>query len=138
LVREHDVIYHEDLQIANLVKNHHLANSISDAGWRDFLIILIILIILAFKAASAGKRVVAVDPAFTSQTCSVCGGSPEGVIRPLAYVPGLWDEPTQRSQRRQEQRGARAAPSGTRGVTCGNEPRTHRPLGRAKCQITIR
>ena len=67
LVRQFDSIYHEDLQVANLVKNHHLAKSISDAGWRDFLIIL------AFKAASAGKRVVAVDPAFTSQTCSGCG-----------------------------------------------------------------
>jgi putative transposase len=55
------------LRITNLVKNHHLAKSIADAGWAAFLTIL------AFKAASAGKRVVAVDPAFTSQTCSLCG-----------------------------------------------------------------
>ncbi len=67
LVDAYDVIYHEHLRVANLVRNHHLAKSISDAGWRQFLTIL------AFKAASAGKRVQAVDPAFTSQTCSGCG-----------------------------------------------------------------
>jgi len=67
LVRQYDTIYHEDLQVANLVRNHSLAKSISDAGWAAFLTIL------AFKAASAGKRVVDVDPAFTSQLCSGCG-----------------------------------------------------------------
>jgi putative transposase len=50
-----------------MVKNHHLANSVSDAGWSQFLNIL------AFQAASAGKRVVAVPPADTSQRCSGCG-----------------------------------------------------------------
>ncbi len=67
LVRESDIIYHEDLRVANMVKNHHLAKSISDAGWAAFLSIL------AFKAACAGKRVQAVHPAFTSQRCSGCG-----------------------------------------------------------------
>jgi putative transposase len=67
LVREHDVVYHEDLQTANMVKNHHLAKSISDAGWAAFLTIL------TYKAACAGRRVVAVNPAFTSQRCSGCG-----------------------------------------------------------------
>ncbi len=64
LVQAYDVIYHEDLRVANMVQNHHLAKSISDAGWSAFLAIL------AFKAASAGKRVVGVHPAFTSQRCS--------------------------------------------------------------------
>jgi putative transposase len=67
LVRENDTIYHEDLQTANMVKNHHLAKSISDAGWSAFLSIL------SFKAACAGRRVQAVNPAFTSQKCSGCG-----------------------------------------------------------------
>jgi putative transposase len=67
LVRAYDTVYHEDLRVANMVRNPHLAKSISDAGWSAFLSIL------TFKAASAGKRVQAVDPAFTSQTCSGCG-----------------------------------------------------------------
>jgi transposase len=32
LVRQYDTVYHNDLQTANLVRNHHLAKSISDAG----------------------------------------------------------------------------------------------------------
>ncbi len=50
-----------------MVKNHHLAKSISDAGWSGFLSIL------SFKAACAGRSVVAVPPAYTSQACSGCG-----------------------------------------------------------------
>ena len=50
-----------------MVKNHHLAKSISDAGWSAFLLIL------SAKAACAGRRVIAVNPAYTSQRCSGCG-----------------------------------------------------------------
>jgi putative transposase len=67
LVREHDTIYLEDLQVRNLVRNQHLAKSISDAGWAQFRTIL------GGKAAYAGRRVIAVNPAYTSQGCSGCG-----------------------------------------------------------------
>jgi putative transposase len=67
LVRENDVISHEDVQTANMLKNHHLAKSIQDAGWSAFLSIL------TSTAACAGRRVVAVPPASTSQICSGCG-----------------------------------------------------------------
>jgi putative transposase len=70
LVRQYDTIYYEDLQTANMVRNHHLAKSISDAAWSAFLTILV------FKAAYAGKQAVAVPPAFTSQDCS--GVLPDG------------------------------------------------------------
>ena len=67
LVRQYDTVYHEDLRVRNLVQNHSLAKSIADAGWSAFLAIR------TFKAASAGKRVQAVNPACTSQACSGCG-----------------------------------------------------------------
>jgi IS605 OrfB family transposase len=59
-VQEFDTIYHEDVRVANMIRNHHLAKSIQDAGWGAFLAIL------TFKAVGAGKRVVAVNPAFTA------------------------------------------------------------------------
>jgi putative transposase len=67
LLQTNDTIYHEDLQTANMVRNHHLAKSISDAGWSQFSRIL------SFKAAYTGRTVIAVTPAFTSQVCSGCG-----------------------------------------------------------------
>jgi len=67
LLRQYDTIYLEDLRVANMVRNHHLAKSISDAGWAQFRAIL------EAKAACAGRRVVAVPPAYTSQDCSGCG-----------------------------------------------------------------
>src|SRR5262249_52953602 len=75
LLRENDMVYHEHLQPANMVKNHHLAKSISDAGWGAFLTIL------TDKAACAGRRVIGVNPAYTSQRCSGCG---EGVYEGLS------------------------------------------------------
>lgn len=67
LLRTYDTIYVEDLRVANMVRNPHLAKSISDAGWAAFRTIL------EAKAAWAGRRVVAVPSAFTSQDCSGCG-----------------------------------------------------------------
>jgi putative transposase len=73
LVLLNDTLYHEELQTANMLKNHHLAKSIQDAGWSQFLSIL------SFKAACAGRSVVAVPPAYTSQTCSGCGVVKKGL-----------------------------------------------------------
>jgi putative transposase len=86
LVRQYDTVYVEAIQPANLSRGpepkpdgnggyeHNgakrkagLNKSIQDAGWRQFLSIL------AYKAACAGKRVEAVNPAYTSQDCSGCG-----------------------------------------------------------------
>jgi putative transposase len=57
----------EDLNIRGMVRNHHLAKSISDAGWGQFLHHT------AYKAEEAGCRMVWVDPQYTSVDCSVCG-----------------------------------------------------------------
>jgi putative transposase len=67
LIQQYDTIYLEDLRVANMVKNSHMAKSISDAGWAQFRTIL------EGKAACAGRRVIAVPAAYTSQDCSGCG-----------------------------------------------------------------
>jgi putative transposase len=67
LVNQYQSIKVEDLNIQGMVKNHHLAKSISDAGWGQFIEILI------FKAEEAGRTVIKVNPSYTSQDCSRCG-----------------------------------------------------------------
>ncbi|MEK6888303.1 MAG: RNA-guided endonuclease TnpB family protein [Candidatus Aenigmatarchaeota archaeon] len=57
----------EDLQIKNMVRNHHLAKSISDASWSRFIQML------CYKAERAGCTVVKVEPRGTTQICSNCG-----------------------------------------------------------------
>jgi putative transposase len=80
LVQHYDTIYLEDLKVANLVRNRHLAKSISDAGWTQFRTIL------EGKAACAGRRVVAVPPAYTSQDCSGCGERVEKSLSVRTHV----------------------------------------------------
>jgi putative transposase len=88
LVREHDLIACEALQVANMTRRPKpkpdpdaegaflpngasgksaLNRSIEDAGWGNFLRIL------SVKAESAGRPVIAVNPRHTSQTCAQCG-----------------------------------------------------------------
>ncbi|HEV2458310.1 MAG TPA: transposase [Ktedonobacterales bacterium] len=67
LVRQYDTLSHEALQPANRVQHHSLAKSSSAAGWSGFLSLL------SCKAGEAGKTVIAVPAAFTSQACSGCG-----------------------------------------------------------------
>ncbi len=67
LVDTYDCIVFEDLQIRNMVQNHHLAKSISDAGWNQ------LMQFTKFKAECAGKVVEFVNASNTSQNCSSCG-----------------------------------------------------------------
>lgn len=53
LVSNYDLLIIEDLLVKNMVRNHHLAKSISDAGWSQFFEIL------TYKAENAGKEVLA-------------------------------------------------------------------------------
>ncbi|EQD61201.1 transposase, IS605 OrfB family, partial [mine drainage metagenome] len=67
LVKNHDFIVFEDLNITGMVQNHHLAKSIEDASWSQ------IVQYTMYKAESAGAAVILVDPRYTSQKCSRCG-----------------------------------------------------------------
>jgi putative transposase len=66
LVNSYGVICVEDLHVNRLTHNHCLAKSIHDASWSEFFSKL------SCKAEEAGRRYVAVNPAYTSQDCSRC------------------------------------------------------------------
>ncbi len=72
LVEQHDRIALEDLAITRMVHGN-LAKSILDAGW-GYLVQR-----LTYKAASAGRVVVLVNPRDTSKTCSGCERMFEGL-----------------------------------------------------------
>jgi putative transposase len=86
LVNDYDLIVHEKLIVSNLVRRPQprpdgagsyssngaaaktgLNRCLHDAGWRT------LLAMIAYKAESAGRTVIAVDPRNTSRTCAHCG-----------------------------------------------------------------
>ncbi|VUT26385.1 MAG: putative transposase [Candidatus Methanolliviera sp. GoM_oil] len=68
LVDTFDLIIFEDLNVRGMLKNHHLAKSISDVSWSQ------LTNFVSYKAEEAGRRVEFVNPKNTSQECSNCGG----------------------------------------------------------------
>ena len=66
-VDNHNFIAYEDLNIANIMKNHNLAKSIADASWGELINNTI------YKAERAGKYCIKVNPRNTSKACSYCG-----------------------------------------------------------------
>lgn len=66
LVKQYDAIVIEDLEIKNLMKNHHLAKSIANASWRIFRTML------EYKCKWYSKKLIVVDPKNTSRICSKC------------------------------------------------------------------
>jgi len=62
-----DLVAYEDLQVINMVRNRHLAKSISDAAWTQFQTWI------EYFCKVFGVVTVAVPPHYTSQNCSNCG-----------------------------------------------------------------
>ncbi len=80
LVKNHDVIVVENLNIKGMVKNHKLAKSISDASWNSFISML------HYKAAWRGKRIITVgryEP--STKKCSSCGRIQEIALSTRIY-----------------------------------------------------
>ncbi|MBI2085133.1 MAG: IS200/IS605 family element transposase accessory protein TnpB [Candidatus Aenigmarchaeota archaeon] len=69
LTEKYSFIAVEKLNVSNMVKNHNLAKSISDASWNQFTRMI------GYKASSAGCQLVFVNPRNTSQICSGCGNT---------------------------------------------------------------
>ena len=98
LVNRHDLIVHEDLKITNMTRRPKpppdgeggfekngatakagLNRSIHDAGWGTSLAMI------AYKAESAGRQVMVVDPRNTSRRCATCGLVDEGNRRGAVF-----------------------------------------------------
>lgn len=68
LIKNHDVIVIEDLNVSGMVKNPRLARAISRSGWSSFASML------KYKAQWYGRQLVQIDRWFpSSKTCSSCG-----------------------------------------------------------------
>jgi putative transposase len=67
IVNTFELIAGEDVSVNRMAHNHCLAQSIHDVAWSQ------VVRLLSSKAAGAGRRVVAVNPAYSSQECSSCG-----------------------------------------------------------------
>ncbi len=67
IINQFGLIAVEDLNVNRMLHNHCLAKSISDAAWSNFFSML------SCKAEEAGRTLIKVNPAYTSQTCSHCG-----------------------------------------------------------------
>ncbi|MGH3824928.1 MAG: RNA-guided endonuclease InsQ/TnpB family protein [Pseudonocardiaceae bacterium] len=70
LVREFGTIVIEDLHVAGMLRNHHLARYIADTGWAE------IRRQLTYKTDRAGARLFVAERWFaSSKTCSGCGAA---------------------------------------------------------------
>ena len=87
IIKNHDVIAIEDLNVKGMVKNHKLAKAISDSSWSSFTTML------AYKAEWYGKQLVKIDRWYpSSKTCSGCNHLLAKAELPLSVR--TWDCPS--------------------------------------------
>lgn len=75
LCKNHAVIAIEDLHVAGMLKNHHLAQAVADSNFGE------IRRQIAYKAERSGSQVIAVNRYYpSSKTCSACGWIDEDLM----------------------------------------------------------
>jgi len=81
-VKSSDFVAYENRPVRNMVKNHKLAKSISDAAWSQFAQWL------EYFGKIYGKIISAVTPQYTSQECSNCGNLVKKTLSTRTHICG--------------------------------------------------
>jgi IS605 OrfB family transposase len=121
LVRGHDLIAIEDLNVSGMVRSRRLARAISDCGWGEFRRQL------QYKCERAGRRLVVTGRWYTStKTCSACGF----LLADLPLQIRAWRCPSCRARHDRDLNAAKnilaaglAAARGNPGDACGADVR---------------
>ena len=118
LVRENQTIVVEDLAVKNMVKNHKLAGSISDAGWGE------LVRMLDYKCTWYGRTLVKIDRWFpSSKRCGRCGH----VVESLPLDVREWECPHCHAVHDRDINAARNILAAGQAVTvCGSNVRPNR------------
>lgn len=77
------VIAFEDLNTKGMMQLHSLSKSIGDAAWNQ------LIQYTTYKAASADRTVILVDPRYTSQDCSGCGNRQKKALSERVHRCGV-------------------------------------------------
>jgi putative transposase len=132
LVRQNDVIVIEDLNVAGMVRNRHLARAIADCGWGEFRRQL------EYKCQRYGRRLVVIDRWYpSSKTCSAC----EHLLVGLSLSTRQWQCPSCGTRHDRDINAAknilaagRAVARGSPGDACGADVR-HSESSRARSAV---
>src|SRR5689334_11158593 len=124
LIRDHDVIVIEDLNVAGMVRNRSLAKAVSDCGWGTFRRML------EYKAARAGRHLIVIDRWYpSSKTCSACGH----LLSELSLSTRTWQCPSCGTRHDRDINAAKnilaagpAVAGGNPGDACGADVRPQR------------
>ncbi|MGL6337718.1 MAG: RNA-guided endonuclease InsQ/TnpB family protein, partial [Waterburya sp.] len=129
LVRANGVIVIEDLAIRNMVKNHKLARSISDAAWGEMFRQL------EYKCEWYGRKLVKIDRFFpSSKRCNHCGF----VMNQLSLDIRSWDCPSCKTTGidRDINAGQNILAAGLAVIVCGSDIRPDRHSSRGQLSKT--
>jgi len=132
LVRQNDVIVIEDLNVAGMVRNRHLARAISGCGWGEFRRQL------EYKCQRYGRRLVVIDRWYpSSKTCSACGH----LLAELTLATRQWTCPSCGARHDRDVNAAknilaagRAVARGSPGDACGADVR-HAGIPRVRSAV---